>query len=432
MLNPRTIESAIRSAAGETLLIDGTGERGAGRLALRIRPGRGDAARAEWLVQWWRDGRRQYAVIGRYPTISLRQARDLFATEWRPEIEAGRDPRRTRELAAATGTVAQLFRGYVDAMKAQGLRSWPQVEAALITGRWSAQRALGANTLASEVTPEMVTAYLARAFNRGARSGADHYRAYLHAAFNWGASAAYDYTTRGVRRGGLERPAVAFGIKVNPVAIIPRDTEASQPRDRHLSAAELGRLWHDLDGAGFGLITAPAIRLLLCTGQRVQDVLRAEGADFDLAEALWVIPAAKRKRPELGDHVVPLTPEALEVARLLVAIRGSGLLFPHGRRADVPVPHQTVNRALVRWAEVHGIERVQARDLRRTWKTLAGEAGLSKEIRDRIQGHALRDVSSMHYDRYGYLREKREAMRVWGEWMAREIRRAAEISRRAA
>lgn len=33
-------------------------------------------------------------------------------------------------------------------------------------------------------------------------------------------------------------------------------------------------------------------------------------------------------------------------------------------------------------------------------KTLMGEIGLSKSIRDRIQNHALNDVSSKHYDRY--------------------------------
>lgn len=52
-----------------------------------------------------------------------------------------------------------------------------------------------------------------------------------------------------------------------------------------------------------------------------------------------------------------------------------------------------------------------ARDLRRTCKTLMGEAGISKEIRDRIQNHALNDVSSKHYDRYDYLPENAEHLR---------------------
>lgn len=60
---------------------------------------------------------------------------------------------------------------------------------------------------------------------------------------------------------------------------------------------------------------------------------------------------------------------------------------------------------------------VTNRDLRRTWKTLAGQAGLSKEIRDRIQNHTLQDVSSKSYDRWNYMREKREAMTRWNTFV---------------
>ena len=56
---------------------------------------------------------------------------------------------------------------------------------------------------------------------------------------------------------------------------------------------------------------------------------------------------------------------------------------------------------------------VTIRDLRRTWKTLAGQAGLSKEIRDRLQNHTLQDVSSKSYDRWNYMPEKRAGMEKW-------------------
>ena len=42
-----------------------------------------------------------------------------------------------------------------------------------------------------------------------------------------------------------------------------------------------------------------------------------------------------------------------------------------------------------------------------------GEAGIAKDLRDRIQNHALQDVSSKHYDRYDYLVEKRKALEIW-------------------
>jgi hypothetical protein len=54
-----------------------------------------------------------------------------------------------------------------------------------------------------------------------------------------------------------------------------------------------------------------------------------------------------------------------------------------------------------------------AKDLRRTVKTRMGELGIPKDIRDRLQNHALQDVSTRHYDRYDYLPEKRKALENW-------------------
>ncbi|KTT43620.1 hypothetical protein SB11R_23005, partial [Pseudomonas oryzihabitans] len=61
------------------------------------------------------------------------------------------------------------------------------------------------------------------------------------------------------------------------------------------------------------------------------------------------------------------------------------------------------------------------RDLRRTCKTLMASAGLSKELRDRIQGHAFNDVSSKHYDRYDYFAEKRAGLETWADWLEKHI-----------
>jgi hypothetical protein len=46
-----------------------------------------------------------------------------------------------------------------------------------------------------------------------------------------------------------------------------------------------------------------------------------------------------------------------------------------------------------------------------------GEAGLDKDIRDRLQNHSLHDISSKHYDRYSYLREKRDAIARWDRYL---------------
>ena len=78
-----------------------------------------------------------------------------------------------------------------------------------------------------------------------------------------------------------------------------------------------------------------------------------------------------------------------------------------------PVTHGTLYAFMWRQRETGVIPYVTNRDLRRTWKTLAGQAGISKEIRDRLQNHTLQDVSSKSYDRWSYMPEKRAAMEKW-------------------
>lgn len=47
------------------------------------------------------------------------------------------------------------------------------------------------------------------------------------------------------------------------------------------------------------------------------------------------------------------------------------------------------------------------------FKTLAGDMGISTEMRDRLQSHKRPGVSAKHYDRYDYLKDKREIIEEW-------------------
>ena len=51
------------------------------------------------------------------------------------------------------------------------------------------------------------------------------------------------------------------------------------------------------------------------------------------------------------------------------------------------------------------------RDSRRTFKTLAGSIRIDLEPRNRLQGHAMTNVASVHYDRWGYLPENAKRWR---------------------
>jgi integrase len=69
--------------------------------------------------------------------------------------------------------------------------------------------------------------------------------------------------------------------------------------------------------------------------------------------------------------------------------------------------------AIIRWSEKNNVPHFNPRDLRRTCKTLMGKAGIDKINRDILQQHNKFDVSSVHYDRYDYMKEKRQSIEVW-------------------
>jgi integrase len=106
-------------------------------------------------------------------------------------------------------------------------------------------------------------------------------------------------------------------------------------------------------------------------------------------------------------------------AELIESIKPNewGWFFPAAMDPTLPVSAPTLYSFMCRQRQRDVIPFVTNRDLRRTWKTLAGKAGVSKEIRDRIQNHALQDVSSKSYDRWTYLPEKRAGMAQWNTFV---------------
>jgi len=141
--------------------------------------------------------------------------------------------------------------------------------------------------------------------------------------------------------------------------------------------------------------------------------------DVDFEEKTMTIPSTISKNKL--DHVVPLCNIAMSVIHSLHELTGEyDHLFTgsyRGKLSNGRVIHNVTIAGVIRDFCKKKIDKFVARDIRRTFKTLAGKAGISKELRDRLQNHALKDVSAIHYDRYDYLPQKREAMKVWNDYL---------------
>jgi integrase len=422
LITDQTIKKAMRDAptsGKSTTELRDDGPRGGGSLKLFIRvaqpkAGQGNArVTAEWYAVWYEAGDRHKVKIGSYPSKSLADARAEFATDYAPKIARGEKLESKLAKQPRLGvTVRDLFQTYVDHLRAEGKPSADGVEWQLLkagkNGANAAVKALGPTRRAADVTPQHVIFHLKKIHDRGRVPLANMVRAYIHAAFAHAMASENSYTQAA--------GTVKWGIKINPVTCIPGDPNARRAGQRYLNEAELGDFWAWLveqDEAG---LAAPAARLIICTGQRISEILRVSDKVWKSNDQMLDWGKTKNGKP----HNVPVPEQGVDILNGLVVNR-QGLYFP--RRDDPTKPMADPIAPLVRrYLEEHpAVVKFTARDLRRTWKTLAGAAGISKEMRDRLQNHARTDVSSRHYDRYDMLKERRAAMEVWSKYLTRII-----------
>jgi integrase len=394
MLTESTIKSALKRGI-DTQLSDGNA-RGAGRLILRLKDGQ-----AYWYAQQYIERQRRLAKIGSYPDVSLAQARLKYATEHQPQIVRKEE----LENAQPIGTLQRLFDGYVAHLRDCEKRSADDVE--YVLNRMA--QLIGPDKRANQVTSKEIVEAIRPIYLRGKASLADHMRGYVRAAYGWAMKAQNDYRST---------TADVYRIKTNPAAHIP--TEPKRPGERWLSVDELRAFWHWKGTRHANRNTNrsnyTALRLLIFTGQRCEEIARLSSSNVKTESSCVEWRKTKNGKP----HVIPLT----SIAQSLmdeVKPNEHGWYFPSEVFPERHVTDQTIRMICVRFCAQTGTRSFNPRDIRRTWKTLSAQAGLTKDERDLIQNHTKRDVSSVHYDRYDYFREKREAMEKWDAWFARNI-----------
>jgi hypothetical protein len=166
-------------------LTDGEG-RGTGRLALTLKP-MPTRITAEWMVHQWRNGKRTKSKIGSYPAMLLAEARIIFQRDFAEVIQKGSSIKIAGD--ARPGTVADLFKAYVNNLRDAGKSSWREAE----KGLDKIADIVGCNRLARDISPDDVLGVLRPIYERGKLAMADHIRSYIRSAYSWGIKSEHDY-----------------------------------------------------------------------------------------------------------------------------------------------------------------------------------------------------------------------------------------------
>ncbi|HCM1361735.1 MULTISPECIES: tyrosine-type recombinase/integrase [Vibrio] len=391
---------------------DTNSQRGRGKLGVQVTP----KGSKTFVFRYFVEGKTKFIRLGRFPELSLNDARGK-QKEMGELLLQGIDPKeqlesqhKAQQLAkreeARKGSIKQLFEAYVSQMEKDGKRTHKAVLASL---EKEVYPVIPPATKAKEVTTHDLMLVLAAMIKRDAKTQSNRVRSYLMAAFNYGLKHDND-------------PAnfideAKFGLLLNPVAAIPKQKDAERVGEHYLKMGEVIGLIDDLNNEYERFKMGDAIRnlILLCLytgGQRPYELAasRWEAIDWQQKTLLITSDISKNKRP----HLIPLTDSALVVLERQRLNNDSEFIFPHRFNTTDHIRLDSLSQGIARYREASPhIKPFTPRDLRRTCKTLMGEIGISKSLRDRLQNHALNDVSSKHYDRYEYLPEKRIALESW-------------------
>lgn len=381
------------------------------RLYLEVKPSGGKL----WRWNYSYDGKQKSMNFGIYPMVSLLDAR-AKRDEAYAMLCDGHDPAVVKKLKveanleASRQTFERVARQWHENAKSQ----WATIHAADIIR--SLERdvfpAIGALPI-TQLTPPLVMGVLREVEARGSIETAKRIRQRISSVFVYAIA-------EGITK---DDPAEKLGAALKPLrkGRQPAITELAPLRKMIITAEE--------DYAR--PITRLALRFLALTAVRPSELRGALWDEFEELngrEPLWRIPSMRmkgdldRKEEVDGDHLVPLTPQAVAVLKVLWQLTGSGeLLFPSNRHTHRPMSENAIGYLLNR-AGYHGHHvphgfRAAFSTIMNEWAERHGKDHDRKVI-DLMLAHIPKEKVEGAYNRAAYMARRRELAQVWADMLS--------------
>ena len=152
-----------------------------------------------------------------------------------------------------------------------------------------------------------------------------------------------------------------------------------------------------------------ALRLQALTALRHGEARLADFSEIDLDAGTWVIPAARMKYSDQGDHRIPLSAQAVAVLRA-AGPRKSGLVF---RSRGGQAVSESAGRKLLERLGL-GFTPHSFRNAFRDW---AADNGWDREIAEAALAHTAQGVEAA-YRRTDLLERRKAMMAAWADYAA--------------
>ena len=360
-----------------------------------------------WRWKYRHGGKEKRLALGVYPDVSLAQAREA-RDDARKLLKDGTDPGQLRREAKAASAFDQA--NTFEAVARLWWDHWRDgksprhADYAIKRLEADAFPLLGSRPIAS-LTAKDLTRMAKAVQERGA----------------------IDLAHRVLQMAGqVMRYAVAHDlIERNPATDVkPSDTLKSRRKENYarLGEKELPELLRKIEAYQGGPYTRLAMQLMALTFVRTSELIAARWAEFDLQAAEWRIPPERMKMKT--PHIVPLSPQAVEVLKVLHTLSGGReLLFPGERDHAKPMSNNTILKALERMGYKG---RMTGHGFRGMASTILHEQGYPHHAIELQLAHQERNEVSAAYNHALYLKERRVMMCEWANHLDK-LRRGADV-----
>lgn len=344
-------------------------------------------------------GKNKTFVIGRYPAVSLFEARELLSKA-KQMVADGLDPMVVKESAkvAATLKTENTYQVAYDLWLGKEQSDWVPEHLEHVKKRQEKDVLpyLGKRPMAEITAPEIlkvVTRIGLRSNDIAHRALSDIKRVFTHAVI-------------------LEM------VKNNPA----RDLVGALPAVKKgnfaaiTEPAELAVLMKALPFANVQASTQIALWMVPRIALRPLEIRGAKWADVDLDKKMWSFTPNKTEKKLGTQLIVPLAKQVVEKLRELKLLTGDGVyLFP-GLQKSRPISDGTLNTALVRLGFDRGETTIHG--FRATFRTIAEEVLNFKDVYLEQQiGHQVKDMHGTAYNRTKHLAQRTHLMQVWADYL---------------
>lgn len=346
-----------------------------------------------WHYRYSLAGKQERLVIGRYPDLSLKDARQI-RDESASLVAKGISPK--QDKAKPKGI---LFKDYGERYLKEVIKKDRKDPYNMVLCLSNDIYPMMGHIPLDQISIEDIRRTIWRKKEQGYDAAANQVRGLLKRMFDY---------------------AMTLGlVPYNPVLAIPsRHVHKAKPRDRYLSTNEIRTYYTTLLNSRIYRPRKLGLLLSLLTLVRKSELLRAKWEHIDFDSRIWLIPETKADSAtgHSREMVVYMSDQVMEIFKELKAIAGNEPYVFVGRKRGTHISHNAFNTAQKAALALTDIPNFTIHDLRRTASTHLNEQGFNRDAIEKCLNHTATGVRSV-YNKAEYANERIKMMQKWSDFI---------------